>query len=67
MYRFNYPEVFTTLPNYSAVRGKPCKIIRVMTVDEVDYEPDTPLELMWKIEIDGTEFHAWSSELELIN
>lgn len=56
--RFNYPEMFTTLPEYTARAGD---IVTVVQLLESDCEDDP----IYKIRADdGWEGSAWESELE---
>ena len=60
-FRFDYPEVFTTLPDYTAHAGQSVKVLRRMrSPEEYDYEGDA----MYEVEAaDGWRGHAWRSEL----
>lgn len=59
-YKFNYPEEFTTLPEYSNHRGQTVKVLRKLTDEEADREE----EPMFKIQAsDGWEGDAFESEL----
>ncbi|MEM7200245.1 MAG: hypothetical protein AAF628_08280 [Planctomycetota bacterium] len=59
-YIFDYPEGFTSLPEYNAHRGKRISVLRRLRKDEFDYEG----EGMYEIEAqDGWRGQAWRSEL----
>jgi hypothetical protein len=58
---FNYPEAFTTLPEYSAHRGQVVEVVRPLTAAEYDNEGDA----MYLVRAaDGWEGHAFDSELQ---
>lgn len=59
---FRYPEVFTSLPDYSAHRDHAVVVLRMLTAGtEYDFEGDP----MYEIEAaDGWRGHAFGSELE---
>ena len=62
--RFNYPEAFVTLPDYSAHRGQTVRVLRQLTDDECDPE----CQPMFEIEAqDGWKGRADASELEPLN
>ena len=72
LYVFDYPEEFTTLPEYSARRRQEVKVLRPTTADEADVlwdDPegtgtDTVVDRMFVVQArDGWEGHAWESEL----
>ena len=71
-YRFNYPEEFTSLPEYSAHRGQLVTVIRPCTEDEADELQDDPdgtgyrvIDTMMVVQAsDGWIGHAWDSELD---
>ncbi len=62
---FNYPEEFTSLPQYSERRGFECLVVRQLTEKEADRSSD--LERMFLVRFeDFTELHAFESELDPI-
>lgn len=61
-YKFNYPEAFTTLPDYSAHRGATVQIVRPL-IDGEEYDREDG-EAMFRIRCaDGWQGDAWDSEL----
>ncbi len=61
-YRFNYPQQFTSLPEYSAHRGQAVTVLRAL-VDGVDYDYEG--DPMFEVQADdGWLGDAWASELE---
>lgn len=59
-YVFDYPELFTTLPDYTAHAGQEVRVIRALTRDEYTFEGD----VMFLVRAsDGWEGHAFRSEL----
>ena len=71
-YRFDYPEEFSTLPEYTAHRGQLVTVIRPCSETEADKIWDNPdgegdrvVDTMFIIQAhDGWTGHAWDSELE---
>jgi hypothetical protein len=60
--RFNYPECFTTLPDYTEHRDKKVEIVRKLENGvEYDYEGDPMVHIRAD---DGWEGDAFESELE---
>ena len=58
--KFDYPDVFTTAPDYTAHAGQTVTVIRQLTEDECD-----PELTMFEIEApDGWRGHAFASELK---
>lgn len=63
--RFNYPEGFTTLPEYSAHRGQVVTITRPLRRgDEYDYDGEGMYEIR---AADGWTGHAFYSELAKVH
>jgi hypothetical protein len=71
-YKFDYPETFTTLPEYTAHRGVLVEVIRPCTEDEADVLFDSVddigeqiVDRMFKVRAvaDGWEGEAWETEL----
>ncbi len=63
MARFDYPEQFVTLPEYSEHRGQVIQVLRKATSDEAD-GPEEGCEQMYVIKAhDGWTGLAWESEL----
>jgi len=60
-FRFDYPQAFTSLPDYSAHRGQEVTVLRrLKRVEEYDYQG----ELMFEVRAaDGWKGHAFESEL----
>lgn len=63
-YKFAYPKVFTTLPQYTLRIGLIAKVVRQLTQEEADQGDG--MERMFLININGWEGHAWESELILL-
>ena len=65
-YRFDYPQEFVTLPEYSSRRGSIVSVLRqLLDADGVDAGPD--LERMFLIRAAaGWEGHAFESELRWV-
>jgi hypothetical protein len=61
-FRFDYPEKFTTLPEYSAHRNHQVVIVREL-VDGEDYEYLGDKMVLVRSLEDGWEGHAYQSEL----
>lgn len=64
-FRFDYPAVFVTLPDYTAHAGQTVLVLRRLRSTgpnpEYDYEGDA----MYRVRADdGWEGSAWASELE---
>lgn len=60
-YRFDYPEVFTTLPAYAAHRGHTVTVLRELDETEYVNENNNP---MYRVRAeDGWEGNAWDDEL----
>lgn len=71
-YRWDYPEEFTSLDDYSAHRGQIVTVLRPCTLDEADVvwdrvdasEPEQIMDRMFKVQAaDGWIGDAWESEL----
>lgn len=67
-YIFDYPEGFSTLPDYSAHRGSVVKVVRKMSEDEADTGiPESAEDYIPMFEIvaeDGWRGKAWGDELK---
>jgi hypothetical protein len=62
-YRFDYPEHFTSLPEYTAHRGQQVTVIRACTSEEAD-GPEKEEPQMYIIRAnDGWIGEAWEDEL----
>lgn len=62
-YIFKYPEEFTTLPHYSAQRGKPVLVIREL-IDGTEYDMEND-DRMYLVQFEnGNHGNAFASELE---
>lgn len=60
IFRYDYPEAFTTLPDHTAHAGQQVKVIRRLRADEADVE----VQPMYEIEAqDGWRGHAFRDEL----
>jgi hypothetical protein len=60
--RFDYPEHFVTMPEYTARRGAIVTVVRQLTQEEADQGEG--MERMYKVRCDdGWEGDAWESEL----
>lgn len=61
-YKFDYPQAFVTLPDYTAHAGQEVTVIRECE-DGIDYDREDG-ELMFMVRAtDGWEGVAWDSEL----
>lgn len=72
-YRFDYPETFVTLPDYTARRGITVTVVRPATAEEADVLWDSPdgaeiiVDRMFIVRAaDGWTGQAWESELEAV-
>ncbi len=64
--RFQYPEHFKTLPDYSEHRGTIVTVLRCISENDPDYEHH--IDPMYDIVgADGWKGAAWESELELLH
>ena len=65
LYRFVYPNVFVTLPEYTAHAGRAVMVLRALDETEADPpSPDDGIEPMFKVRAaDGWEGSAYESEL----
>ena len=62
-YLFDYPTVFTSLPDYTAHAGQLVDVVRPLRRDEYDFEG----EAMFLVRAaDGWEGQAWRSELRRV-
>lgn len=63
--RLNYPEYFTTLPEYTAHAGQTVQVLRVLGPGEADPPDPGNSERMFKVRADdGWEGEAFASELD---
>ena len=61
--KFNYPEEFVTLPDYTAHRGQIVEVGFQLSEEEAERDPEE-LERMFHIKAsDGWRGHAFESEL----
>lgn len=61
-YRFDYPEAFTTLPEYTVRRGAIVTVLRKLSKDEAEGE----LEMFAIQDQYGWQGEAWEDELKPI-
>lgn len=63
--KFNYPQAFVALPDYTARAGQSVDVVRPCTLDEAD-GPDQDCEQMYVVRAaDGWTGQAFESELEV--
>lgn len=59
---FDYPSHFSTMPDYSEIRGRVVTVIRQLTDEEADQGDG--MEKMYKVSCEGVEYEAFESELK---
>jgi hypothetical protein len=65
-YRFDYPEAFTSLPEYTARRGEIVTVLRKLSEDEADGHAQGVPDMFAIRDKYGWEGEAWEDELKEI-